>query len=46
MKPLIAWQKRVEERDRIRRMPDYLLRDVGLTRADLGVDSDLLDWPR
>lgn len=45
-KPLIAWQKRVEERDRIRRLPDHLLRDVGLTRADLGVESELPNWPR
>ena len=35
-RPLIAWQKRLEERDRLNDMPDYLLRDLGLTRNDLG----------
>ena len=44
-------QKRLEEQDRIRRLPDHLLQDVGLTRADLGIDSEYLDskgpaWPR
>lgn len=50
-KPLIAWQQRLEEQDRIRRLPDHLLQDVGLTRADLGINSEYLDskgpaWPR
>lgn len=42
-KPLIALQRRLEERDNLRRMPDYLLRDIGLDRNDLGLlDDDLI----
>lgn len=34
-RPLIAWQQRLEERERLRRLPDYLLKDIGLDRKDL-----------
>lgn len=35
-RPLIAMQRRIEEKDRLQRLPDYLLKDIGLDRADLG----------
>ncbi|MGD1877092.1 MAG: DUF1127 domain-containing protein [Kiloniellaceae bacterium] len=31
-----AWQARNERRKQLRALPDYLLRDVGLTREDVG----------
>ncbi|WP_205944634.1 DUF1127 domain-containing protein [Pelagibius litoralis] len=34
-RPLIAWQQRLETRERLRDMPDYLLRDIGLKRENL-----------
>ena len=42
-RPLIAMQKRHEEREKLARLPDYLLKDVGLERSDLGpVLDDLI----
>ena len=32
---LSAWQRRLEDRDRLERLPDYLLRDIGMTRHDI-----------
>ncbi|NIA69630.1 DUF1127 domain-containing protein [Pelagibius litoralis] len=31
----MAWQQRLETRERLRDMPDYLLRDIGLKRENL-----------
>lgn len=32
-RPFAAWQKRRQFRQELRRMPDYLLHDIGLTEA-------------
>ncbi len=40
-RPLIAWQQRVEERDRLRRLPDYLLKDIGLERKGLETFTEI-----
>lgn len=32
-RPVAAWQKRRQFRQELRRMPDYLLHDIGLTEA-------------
>lgn len=37
-RPLIAWQQRVQDNDRLRDMPDYLLRDIGLDREQLDIN--------
>lgn len=29
-RPLLVWQRRMRDRDYLRRLPDYLLRDIGL----------------
>lgn len=45
-RPLIAWQRRLEEKDRLNDMPDYLLRDLGLTRNDFGDISESAEHRR
>ncbi len=32
---LTALQRRLEDRDRLERLPDYLLRDIGMSRHDI-----------
>jgi uncharacterized protein YjiS (DUF1127 family) len=34
---VLAWQERAFERSRMAELSDHTLRDIGLTRADLGV---------
>lgn len=42
-RPLMAMQRRLEEKEKLARMPDYLLKDIGLDRADLGpLPDDLI----
>jgi uncharacterized protein YjiS (DUF1127 family) len=33
-RPLSTWQRRMRDRDCLQRLPDYLLQDIGLDRAD------------
>ena len=33
-RPLAVWQKRREYREQLRQMPEYLLRDIGLSVAE------------
>lgn len=37
-RPLIAWQRQIQDSDRLHDMPDYLRRDIGLDRKDLDLD--------
>ncbi len=34
-RPLIVWQSRLRDRAYLQRLPDYLLRDIGLDAEDL-----------
>jgi uncharacterized protein YjiS (DUF1127 family) len=38
------WQERMRERAHLATLPDYLLRDMGLTRADAVKQSALQFW--
>ncbi len=42
--PLVLWQHRLRERDNLRRMPDYILRDIGLDPQDLHAEARKPFW--
>ena len=33
-RPLVTWERRMRDRDYLQRLPDYLLRDIGLDAED------------
>lgn len=33
-RPLVIWQRRIRDRDYLRQLPDYLLRDIGIDVED------------
>ncbi|GAB4237784.1 MAG: hypothetical protein Tsb0032_42340 [Kiloniellaceae bacterium] len=33
-RPLVRWQQRLRDRDALQRLPDYILRDIGLDRRE------------
>lgn len=33
-RPLVVWQRRIRDRDYLKQLPDYLLRDIGLDVED------------
>ncbi len=41
---LATWQTRREERERLRQMPDYLLRDVGITEEQVREETRKPFW--
>lgn len=41
---LIAWQQRADERAQLRAMGERELRDLGLTRSDVLVETDKPFW--
>lgn len=41
---LMTWQQRQAERHHLSRLDDYLLRDVGLSRADVEQESSKPFW--
>lgn len=41
---LMVWQRRRDDRKRLRDMPDYLLRDVGLDAATARNEADKPFW--
>lgn len=43
-RPLIIWQHRLRERDRLRRLPDYILRDIGLAPEDVYEEARKPFW--
>lgn len=43
-RPLIIWQHRLRERDRLRRLPDYILRDIGITSLDVHEETRKPFW--
>lgn len=42
--PLVLWRHRLRDRDALRRMPDYILRDVGLTPEDVHEEASKPFW--
>jgi uncharacterized protein YjiS (DUF1127 family) len=43
-RPLTVWQKRLRDRDYLQRLPDYLLRDIGLDAEALREESRKPFW--
>jgi uncharacterized protein YjiS (DUF1127 family) len=41
---LLDWQERARQRRRLREMDDRLLRDIGLTRADVELEAAKPCW--
>jgi uncharacterized protein YjiS (DUF1127 family) len=41
---VFAWQDRARQRQLLARMDDRLLRDMGLTRADIAIEADKPFW--
>lgn len=41
---LVAWEARLRERDHLAHLDERLLRDVGLTRADVQRQTELPFW--
>jgi uncharacterized protein YjiS (DUF1127 family) len=41
---LLIWQERASERARLRQMDDYLLKDMGLSRADVEHEASVPFW--
>lgn len=41
---LLAWQERANQRHHLRSLSDYMLRDVGLSRADLEAEASKPFW--
>jgi uncharacterized protein YjiS (DUF1127 family) len=45
-RPLVVWQKRLRDRAYLERMPDYLLRDIGLDAEDIHHEIAKPFWRR
>lgn len=43
-RPLVRWQHRLRERDALKRMPDYILRDIGLDPGDVQEETEKPFW--
>ncbi|MGF1628437.1 MAG: DUF1127 domain-containing protein [Kiloniellaceae bacterium] len=43
-RPLAVWQQRLRDRDYLQRLPDYLLRDIGLDAEELREESRKPFW--
>lgn len=43
-RPLVVWQHRLRERDTLRRLPDHVLRDIGLNPEDLHEETRKPFW--
>lgn len=43
---LLAWQRRAEERSALQALSDEMLRDVGLSRADIAGEAGKPFWVR
>lgn len=41
---LLEWQERAEQRRALARLDDYMLRDIGLTRADVAAEHAKPFW--
>jgi uncharacterized protein YjiS (DUF1127 family) len=45
-RPLVVWQKRLRDRAYLQRMPDYLLRDIGIDIKDIDAEISKPFWRR
>jgi uncharacterized protein YjiS (DUF1127 family) len=43
-RPLTVWQRRMRDRDSLQRLPDYLLRDIGLDLEDARREAGKPFW--
>ncbi|HEY9538894.1 MAG TPA: DUF1127 domain-containing protein [Kiloniellaceae bacterium] len=43
-RPLTTWQRRLRDRDCLQRLPDYLLRDIGLDLEDARREAGKPFW--
>lgn len=43
-RPLASWQRRLRDRDCLQRLPDYLLRDIGLDLEDARREAGKPFW--
>jgi uncharacterized protein YjiS (DUF1127 family) len=43
-RPLVVWRQRLRDRDYLQRLPDYLLRDIGLDAEALREESRKPFW--
>jgi len=43
-RPFILWQNRLRDRDALQRMPDHILRDIGLNAAELRAEASKPFW--
>jgi uncharacterized protein YjiS (DUF1127 family) len=43
-RPLMTWQRRLRDRDYLQRLPDYLLRDIGLDAEDARQEARKPFW--
>jgi uncharacterized protein YjiS (DUF1127 family) len=41
---ILAWHERARQRRRLRSLDDYMLRDIGLSRADVEGEADKPFW--
>ncbi len=41
---LLTWHERARQRRHLRSLDDHMLRDIGLSRADLEVEADKPFW--
>ena len=41
---VLRWQERAEQRHRLGEMPEYLLRDMGISRADVDYETSKPFW--
>lgn len=41
---VLAWRHRIRERNRLRQLDDYMLRDIGLSRTDVERESSKPFW--
>ncbi|MEO3429182.1 DUF1127 domain-containing protein [Pelagibius sp. CAU 1746] len=42
--PLVLWQHRLRERNALERLPDYILRDIGLHPAEVREETRKPFW--
>jgi uncharacterized protein YjiS (DUF1127 family) len=43
-RPLVIWQKRLRDRETLRRMPGYMLRDIGMDASEMREEADKPFW--
>jgi len=42
--PLLIWQRRMRDRETLQRMPDHMLKDIGLDPGQLREETDKPFW--